>query len=160
MSNLSQTDVISVDDSGGKFVLNKRLDKAFWSFEENEAEIARILDEEVEALINDIREREKTAQLAADGGEEDRNSPSLREVVADVLEVESFEVELALLENQSAYEKLGMYSSVTKRLDSEEDLEMGDGYGYMGWHFVAHKYQLNKTGERLVENEQLDQDWQ
>ncbi|MFC6906916.1 hypothetical protein [Halalkalicoccus tibetensis] len=141
------------------FVLHERTGKSFFGVQSSQNEIQVLLNEEVSRLLADIREQNRPPRVSAtaDGGTiEGDSSVTLREFVADTLDIppESVESELTAIDEtnedlDATFDRMTQFDAVVAAIKDSDEFSRQKNYDQMGWRNRAHRWTLSEQAVRV-----------
>lgn len=170
LGNLVDIDVVErVPVRGsGTYIRNHRTETNYYSSSDDG--FVSSITEEITRFLLDVRDQERTAQPAvADGGSEEE-SPSIREVAADALDVRPDELVEELtgtldfiddvpeleedeqIQLDDPVERMNNYDTAVSSVINHDDVGRGREYEPMGWRNVANRYTLTQMATAIENN--------
>lgn len=171
LQNLADIGVLDkVEPSTDTFILKERTNEGFFSPDDEEFPPA--LYEEISRLVYDLHLREgragdggfpgplqpPTTDPVGDGGQipsDDEEGPSLRQFVAEWLDIPPVDVEEALIEDDDPVTSMELFDGLVEAIKASDVVERGVDYDQMGWRNRANQWSLSETATHIEENESL-----
>jgi len=154
LDNLEELNLLAKKDLQGSrnFIRSERKDELYFT-PQNE-DFRETLTEEITRLIDDIRSDDESTEdhstLAAftDGGDEDEEETTLRDIAAEALNVKPDKVEEELRTPPDPIERMQSYDVVVERVEESNEIEENRNYGRLGWRNRANRWALSSAAEK------------